>query len=249
MKGLIVAAGKNTRFGSEKALAKINGVENIVRTYNLMDQYMEQIYVAIRKERFDEYKKVLPNATIIKLDKSEGCGQAVKDAMKLIYHNDIFMITWGDMYFRDLEFLGKVFNDIDRKTFNILGEYRKNPKVGYDFGYFNEFGQEVVCLRGEKVDGCSSLVKGTNYYMDMVKDKRPDFGVDDRGVFFTTKDFILPWLEKLEPNSKGEYHLLDITKDLYTNNNPAKLLITNNTGIRTFNTTSDLERIIGDLNG
>ncbi|KKK93467.1 hypothetical protein LCGC14_2692590 [marine sediment metagenome] len=224
VKILVVAAGKNTRFKGDKALAKINGMENIVNTYNKLNKYASEFIVAVRKEKINDYKKVLPQATFIPLRKSNGCGQGTMDALKKIKKDPFLLITWGDMYFKDTKFMKDIMHRYRMNRFNILVEFNAYPYTSY-----------IVNRKMEPM----------NVFYSILHRKIPSLGYEDRGVFLGKKSFLMPYLKKLKKN-KGEYRLLDIVHAMYSNKEPAKLILSKDVGIRTFNTRKDLEALTNE---
>jgi len=217
---LIVSAGKNTRFGEEKALQKINGIENIVNTINLFKDKMENVVVAIRSEMIVDYAKAINGkAYIVFVNESKGSAQGTKDALLQSPFNGTYMVTWGDMVFQNGEFLDKTIEQIKPNTLNILVENLNGI-----------YGPYILNKKGEPMSAFHGKLSG--------------YHLTDRGVFFAKKNILLNYLKKVEPNTKGDYRFMSVVNVMYNSGNPANLIEVKNSGIRTFNTKSELESIV-----
>jgi len=222
MRGLIVSAGKNTRFGADKALQKIKGVENIVRLHDLMKPHVSDVYISIREERLPAYKKILPQANYILLDKSEGCGQAIRDSFKQL-PEDFYVITWGDSIYRDMDFLSQSF---DQNRFNVFVRAEADTYVGYE------------------INDNDDIVK-VRFYKD--EPTQPSWCWRDKFTFLGQKSLLQPYLERLTPDKFGEHHLLFVVDEMYKDGVPAKAIKITDTGMFSFNTREDLDAILKQL--
>lgn len=100
--GLIIAAGKQTRFDSDipKALVDVDGVPLLDRNIENMQHFCDKVYVVVsheNKEWFEKYNTLVVNG-------GGGCGYAVLQALQLLVHTadikyfDTVLIQWGDAY-------------------------------------------------------------------------------------------------------------------------------------------------------
>jgi len=211
MKGLIVSAGKNTRFGSEKALSKINDVPLVLDTYLKMSEIVNDLFVSIRQEKYDDYKKVLPEAEYVCLDKSAGNGQAIKDSLEQLV-DDTYVIVWGDMYFNNFNF---VPSQLNTKQLNVFVQAEENPYVTYELSLDN-------------------IVQKVNFPNECQYKK---IGWQDKGVFIADKNVFLQYLNNAPKNNKNELDLLyaiEHNKKFATN-----AVVLHNAGIYSFNTPNE----------
>ena len=223
MRTLIVSAGKNTRFGDEKALQKINNIENIVNTYNVFSPFSTHMYVAIRQEKEMLYKNVLPKATFILLTNSFGEGQAVRDSLQQL-PNDKYLIVWGDMVIQDNTFVKPFLQETIEDRLNVLTKYENNPGLCY--------------ITDEHSFITAPLHPGKRAF-------NIPRGINDKGVYVTNRNFILPFLNELKVNEDGEYKMLESTISMYQHGVPAKAIVIDSTNIQTFNTIQELKKIKG----
>lgn len=105
--GVILAGGTNSRFGSEKALVKINNIRIIERTLNVMkDIFSENIVISNNEKLYREYEvKIFP-------DLAEGKGPLM-GVYTALYHSstDVF-VTACDMPFIDSGVIKKIVSNI-----------------------------------------------------------------------------------------------------------------------------------------
>lgn len=100
--GIILAAGKQTRFTNDKpkALANVTmGISLLELNIEVMSRYVDQIIVICAQEFFNEFMSVTGNrALIVPITAGGGCGFATLKALEEInpqYEEKVFLI-WGD---------------------------------------------------------------------------------------------------------------------------------------------------------
>lgn len=101
--GLIVAAGKQTRFGSDFPKALMNYEGNTLLNLNVenLSVYCDKIFVAVSEENQSFFGR--GNYTKLVIDSGRGCGDAVLEALNqidLTAEDEIF-VQWGDCLLED----------------------------------------------------------------------------------------------------------------------------------------------------
>lgn len=101
--GLIVAAGKQTRFGSDFPKALMNYKGNTLLDLNVenLSLYCDKIFVAVSEENQSFFGK--GNYTKLVIDSGRGCGDAVLEALNQIEltPEDAIFVQWGDCLLED----------------------------------------------------------------------------------------------------------------------------------------------------
>ena len=57
LNGLILTGGYSRRMGQDKALINLEGTTLLDRTYNLLNSFIEQVYVSIRSDQSNEAER------------------------------------------------------------------------------------------------------------------------------------------------------------------------------------------------
>lgn len=57
LNGLILTGGYSRRMGQDKALIDLEGMTLLDRTYNLLNPFIEQVYVSVRRDQINETKR------------------------------------------------------------------------------------------------------------------------------------------------------------------------------------------------
>ena len=57
LKGLILTGGHSRRMGQDKALINLEGSTLLERTYNLLNPFIDQVFVSIRHDQRHETKR------------------------------------------------------------------------------------------------------------------------------------------------------------------------------------------------
>jgi len=106
--GVILAGGKNSRFGAEKALAKINGIRIIDRIITVMrDVFSENIIIANNE---DMYKGLCLN---VYPDKVKGRGPLMGIYTALCHTSTDIFVTACDMPFINAGIMKKIVDSLD----------------------------------------------------------------------------------------------------------------------------------------
>lgn len=99
--GLIVCAGKQTRFKSQtpKALIKLKDECLLDINIKVMSKLCDEIYVVVSHENKDYFN----NYKTIEIESGFGCGDAVMKALQSldIKNDDYACIAWGDTLLTD----------------------------------------------------------------------------------------------------------------------------------------------------
>lgn len=136
--GFIIAAGKQTRFNSEKpkALAMFGDHSALDHNCDLMQRYCDEIYVVCSKYNKHYFEKSHSSYTdLIVVDPLLGCGDSIYRALKDYINsknpnkNTTCIIHWGDSYQTE-----EVYNSIDfdnNKGIQVPCCVEKNPYVNF----------------------------------------------------------------------------------------------------------------------
>lgn len=127
--GLIIAAGKQTRFESDipKALVPVNGIPLLDRNIENMKHFCDDVFVVVSHENkkwFEGYNTIVVNG-------GGGCGYAVLQALQKLLSrlklSDTVLIQWGDAYNE----LNVYFDAIHRFTGEVVVpvQWEENPYV------------------------------------------------------------------------------------------------------------------------
>lgn len=147
--GLIVCAGKQTRFKSQtpKALIKLKDECLLDINIKVMSKLCDEIYVVVSHENKDYFN----NYKTIEIESGFGCGDAVMKALQSldIKNDDYACIAWGDTLLTDtiidslIEPISLGYNSIP--CIFIPCTYEEHPYVLLDNGrvYFSKYGEET----------------------------------------------------------------------------------------------------------
>ena len=217
---MIIAAGNGTRMGNisiPKALYPINNKSNLVRTYELVEQIFDEIFVVIKNEHVELFAEEcvnnkLENMYLIPIESGKGDGHAVMSALRTLDTNtlnDDFIIMWGDCILNGnqiiLELL-KVNFDKPRFTFPVKNE--SNPYVWFK-------------LDDKNLPICAKFSK---------KEEFTDVGLHDQSIFKHNGLDLLYALNKMhsviyrdDKYITGEMNFLHLIHYFYNINQPAFL--------------------------
>ncbi len=222
--GLIIAAGKQTRFTSDipKALVKIKNTTLLDMNIENMKEYCDKIYVVCsfnNEEYFDRYNK-------IPIESGKGNGDAILKALDIIdndYCNCI--IKWGDAY-HDKE----IYKEINFNNKLVIPvKYEENPYVQLYTDTENNIEKVTFSKYNEKITD----------------------GYHDLSIFYVNigyiREYLIKFANKITINGNyvhkhnNELEFLDLFNDTDI---IGKIQIINDDNIFSFNTIEELNKIM-----
>ena len=108
LKGLILTGGHSRRMGRDKALINLEGSTLLERTYNLLNSFIEQVFVSIRHDQRHETKRA-QYSLIIDQEGYSGPIAGILSAGDYDPHSG-WLVVACDMPFLDCQHLQNVSN-------------------------------------------------------------------------------------------------------------------------------------------
>lgn len=204
--GLIIAAGKQTRFSLElpKALVPIAEGKSLLEVnINELKKRCDRIYITCSKENINFFKKEIsrikiPGVFLIEIESGLGCGDAVLKSLR-----------WLNKYFTNL-------NNVDPISVLMLwGDSLQDNETIWDSLNTFEFGNSdiVVPVKYEETPYVKFIEK--NEYINSVKfSKYGDTcknGYHDFSIFYFNLKPVLKFLEKLRKKFTDKKNKLEYT--------------------------------------
>lgn len=230
--GIILAAGKQTRFNSDipKALNLYDNKTVLEHNISILEKYVDEIYVICSDWSIDKFKALnIENdkINVVSIDSGHGCGDGVMKSLKLIKEYADILLLWGDSIQDDLV--------VSRLVDSYRG-YCLVPVVMEEKPY-------VQFKAGEKHFIHNVLFSKYNHKID-------DEGYHDLSIFMFDKELIYKklytmhkkyWNGESYKTKSGELVFLDIFNE---NKNLGKILKMSNVKAKSFNTLEEFNKIV-----
>lgn len=230
--GLILAAGKQTRFKSDipKALSLYENKTVLEHNISVIDKYVDEVYVVCSNWNLDKFKELgIENdrVKILSIDSGLGCGHGVMLSLKLIKEYSDILLLWGDSIQDDIVISRLV--DSYRGYFLVPVVMEEKPYVQFKAGERHFIHNVFFSKYNHNID---------------------EFGYHDLSVFMFDKELIYKKLYKMHIkgwtgesyNTKsGELIFLEMFNE---NKNLGKILKMNNVKAKSFNTLEEFDEIV-----
>lgn len=226
--GLIIAAGKQTRFNSDKpkALADINGKCLLDANIEKMSKYCDEVKVVCS---VDNYKYFKGRDNLIVINSGKGSGDAIMKALLHLDINDVdtCFVQWGDSSVDDEIYKASIDSFVDNEHIIIPCMKEDIPYVKFEQFmsdyinvYFSKYGEDTSNGYHD-----ASLFYGSIRYLLR---KCNDF----YNMFYNGESYI--------HQHKNEFEFLDVFNDVH-----AKGIIVDvtNSNSFSFNTIEELNNI------
>lgn len=183
MIGLIIAAGKQSRFKSDKpkALCKINDETVVEHNCKLLSKHCKKVYIITSIDMVDQFSS--DNYNTVGIKSGMGSGHAIYEALRsLKLGKEEVAICWGDTLL----------------TEKLVDDTAKDAKTYSNYLYV-------------PVEICSKpyveLVRGQGALFKKYGDKVNDSGYHDLSLFYSKADLLLKYCKKFNDNFlKGDHY-------------------------------------------
>jgi len=227
--GLILAAGRQTRFNSEtpKALVKYGESTALEHNIGVLKPNVDEIYVVCSTYNYDLFKQYGSDNIIVKsIDGGLGCGHGVMKALELIKGYADIVLIWGDSIQNE---------QVVSKLVNVYRGYFLVPVVEENKPYvqFKESNKFITKVSFSKFN-----------------DKIDDIGYHDLSIFAFDKELVLKKLKEMHKKywKDEEYNTRSkelVFLDLFNENKRfGKILKFKDIEDRSFNTVEEYNKLI-----
>ncbi|MDH5217967.1 MAG: nucleotidyltransferase family protein [Gammaproteobacteria bacterium] len=174
IQGLILAAGKSTRFGNDKLVYKLdNGRPMVLQSALNMRESITETLVLLSRDRETICGECRAHniATVISENSHLGMGHTIADGIKATSNASGWVIALGDMPFLNPETLLRVKQTIENGATLVVPIYK--GKRGHPVGFSSAFKSELLSLQGDT---------GARELLRKHKNKITYLACDDSGV-------------------------------------------------------------------
>lgn len=151
MIGLIIAAGKQSRFkqATPKALVDYKGQCLVNYNINLLKEYCDNVYVVVANHNYDQFKEVLDDKNILNIGVSGlGSGHAIYAALSSLPATENVIICWGDTILSK-ELIKETVNGYKPSSLGVPVKFENKPYVCFSetldkiLVYFSKYGDII----------------------------------------------------------------------------------------------------------
>ncbi len=187
-KGVILAGGRNSRFGSDKALAKINGVRTIDRIIPVMKNVFTEIIIITNNQKlYKEFKLKLFSDIVI------GEGPLMGIYTALHYSSKDVFVTGCDMPFLNESVIRKIVRGLEGFDAAVpkCSEKLHYLQAAYSLRCFNlikkKLHMRILGLKDLVEDLNCNIIEGFKFEADLFS---PFFNMNTPDDFALVKDYL-----------------------------------------------------------
>ena len=237
---LIVAAGKSSRFGGyPKALCNVGSKMNVENTIEYASKVFDSIYLGLNVETVAKYSDLKINGKILSIETGQGDALSLIKLVRLVLQDnaniDKLFVCWGDAFFVDELPFVELMNQINDNDYYVACSVDEKPYAWFDVDEDNN----VISSHFKKIDG------------------EIEEGIHDQSLFCFSPNELMKYIdeyrlsigvmsEDYDENEPKEVKLLDLFNYLYKIDKPVKVALISKNKVLSFNTTEELDKIIGE---